>query len=542
MPSLIERMAEWAISLKLEDVPERVQQKAKLQTLSMLAAVYSGYSTRAARAIREVILSTRASGRATVFPQGEPTSPTVSVVANAAASMALDFDDYLFLGHTGHSAVLSSFGLAQELGSSGADTLLAQIIANEVGGRLGASVVLGPQNGQLWTHLHAMASACVGAKLMGLDPGQTAHAMAISLYQPPLALWPGFMGPDSKLLSASFPARDGLMAARLASWGLTGPLDVLENPAGFGAHFSSHFLPGMFSGFSRAWVTDTLSFKIYPGCAYIDSAMDALFDLVESFEKENQRPLHPADVITASVRTTLLGAEMDRLGSSQAGDLLSPVRINFSLPYSLAVGFLAGRLTPLELGEEELQKKKDEIHFLAEKFEVIHDWSMTLEMFERMAEHLPLRSLLSDMDLKKILELRGGAGVIQFKPADIMKIATFLLPRAPGLVKDAVAGIGKEKEPFDLGNARLDRLPMPFSAEVILRLRGKETLSARVDIPKGAAGRDWAETTGMVRKKFRDQATPLLDEEKVQRAIDLIDRLETLENLSELTANLVVGT
>ena len=63
-----------------------------------------------------------------------------------------------------------------------------------------------------------------------------------------------------------------------------------------------------------------------------------------------------------------------------------------------------------------------------------------------------------------------------------------------------------------------------------------------MDIPKGAAGRDWAETTGLVRKKFRDQATPLLDEEKVQRAIDLIDRLETLENLSELTANLVVGT
>ena len=52
MPSLIERMAEWATSVKLEDVPERVQQKAKLQTLSMLAAVYAGYSTRAARAIR----------------------------------------------------------------------------------------------------------------------------------------------------------------------------------------------------------------------------------------------------------------------------------------------------------------------------------------------------------------------------------------------------------------------------------------------------------------------------------------------------------
>jgi 2-methylcitrate dehydratase PrpD len=542
MSTILERLADWAVALKLEDVPERVRDKAKLQVLSMLAAVYSGYSTRAARAIREVILSTRASGRASVFPQGEQTSPTVSVVANAAASMALDFDDYLFLGHTGHSAVLSSFGLSQELGSSGADTLLAQIIANEVGGRLGASVVLGPQNGQLWTHLHALSSACAGAKLLQLDALQTAQAMAISLYQPPFALWPGFMGPDSKLLSAAFPARDGLMAARLASWGLTGPLDVLENPAGFGAHFSHHFLDAMFTGLSESWVTDTLSFKIYPGCAYIDSAMDALFDLIEKFKKENQRPLHPADVITASVRTTLLGAEMDRLGRGQTGDPLSPVRVNFSLPFSLAIGLLAGRLTPQELKEEELQRKKDEIRFLAEKFEIVHDWSMTLQMFERMAEHIPLRTLLADMDLKKILQMRGENTAFQLKPGDLVKIASFLLPRAPGLVKDAVTRIGKEREPFDLGRARLDQVPMPFCAEVILHMRGKETLSARVDIPKGAAGRDWAETTGLVRKKFRDQATPLLSADKVQRAIDLIDRLETLENLSELTGNLVVGT
>ncbi len=541
MSTIIERLADWVVGLKLDEVPERVRDKAKLQTLSMLAAVYSGYSTRAARAIREVILSTRASGRATVFPQGELTSPTVSVVANAAASMALDFDDYLFLGHTGHSAVLSSLGLAQELGSPGAEALLAQIAANEVGGRLGASVVLGPQNGQLWTHLHALCSACAGAKLLHLDAGQTANAMAISLYQPPLALWPGFMGPDSKLLSAAFPARDGLMAARLASWGLTGPLDVLENPAGFGAQFSHHFLHAMFTGLSESWVTDTLSFKIYPGCAYIDSAMDALFELIARFEQENQRPLHPADVISASVRTTLLGAEMDRLGRSQAGDLLSPVRINFSLPGSLAIGMLAGRLTPQELNEEELQKKKDEINFLAEKFEVVHDWSMTLQMFERMAEHIPLRRLLSELDLKRILQVRGESSVVQLKPRDIMKIAAFLLPRAPALVKDAVTRIGREKDPFDLGRARLDRLPMPFCSEVVLRLRGKETLSARVDIPRGAAGRDSSETTGLVRKKFRDQATPLLSEEKVQQAIDLIDRLETLENLSELTGCLVVG-
>jgi len=81
MTTTIERIADWSASLRFEDVPDRIVAKAKLQLLSMMAAIYAGFPTRAARAIREVILSTRANGRATVFPQGDRSSPTVAVVA-----------------------------------------------------------------------------------------------------------------------------------------------------------------------------------------------------------------------------------------------------------------------------------------------------------------------------------------------------------------------------------------------------------------------------------------------------------------------------
>jgi 2-methylcitrate dehydratase PrpD len=558
MNTTIERLADWATSLRFEDIPPRVIAKAKLQFLSVMAAVYAGYPTRAARAIREVILSTRANGRSTVFPQGDQTSPTVAVVANAAASMALDFDDYLFLGHTGHSAVLASLGFAQESGLSGKDVLVAQTIANEVGGRLGASVVLGPQNGQLWTHLHAPTAACAGAKLMDLSSEQTAHAMALSLYQPPFAMWPGFMGPDSKLLSAAFPARDGLLCARLASWGLTGPLDILDSELGFGQHFSHVFLKTMLSGFGRTWVSDSLSFKIYPGCAYLDSALDALFEIMRQFKEQHGRQLETADVVKAEVHTTLLGAEMNHLSSASEVDPLSPVRVNFSLPYSLALGLLARRLTPAELKEEDLLAKREEIKATAEKFEVVHDWSLTLEMFEKIAEHLPLRNLLGEIDLRKILAIRSENGrqlgtTLIPSPKDLLRIGSFLWARAPGLFRQAsraaadgigqLAGDRKGKEPseFDLGDASLEDMPMPFGTEVVLHIRGNLELSAKVDIPAGAAGRDLSETTGLVRKKFRDHATPLLKEDKVQRAIDLVDDLDNQTNLAELTSNLCVN-
>ncbi|HSA22909.1 MAG TPA: MmgE/PrpD family protein, partial [Myxococcota bacterium] len=279
MGTTLERIASWTSGLRYEDIPPRVVAKAKLQLLSMLAAVFAGSTTRAARAVRQVALSSRAAGRATALPFADRCSPTVATVANAAASMALDYDDYLFLAHTGHSAVLASLAQAEERGLSGRELLRAQIIANEVGGRLGASVIFGPQNGQLWTHVHALGAAAAGAALLGLDARATAHAMAISLYQPPMAMWPGFMGPDSKLLSAALPARDGLMAAALASWELTGPLDILDHPLGFGSRFAHQFLPQMLTGFGASWVTDTLSFKLIPGCAYVDASIEALLEL-----------------------------------------------------------------------------------------------------------------------------------------------------------------------------------------------------------------------------------------------------------------------
>ena len=70
------------------------------------------------------------------------------------------------------------------------------------------------------------------AVALGLDAERTAHALAIALYQPPYGLWPGFMGPQTKLLTAAEPAAAGARAALLAAEGVTGALDVIEHPRG----------------------------------------------------------------------------------------------------------------------------------------------------------------------------------------------------------------------------------------------------------------------------------------------------------------------
>jgi 2-methylcitrate dehydratase PrpD len=555
MTTIIQRLADWAAGLSLERIPPRVIAKAKLQLLSTLAAVYAGYPTRAARAIREVILSTRSQGRARVFPQGEATSPTVAVVANAAASMALDFDDYLFLGHTGHSAVLASLAMAEELGLSGRELLVAQVAANEIAGRMGAAVFLGPQNGQLWTHLHALSAACASACLLKLSPAQHAQALALSLYQPPFATWPGFMGPDSKLLSAALPARDGMLAARLASWGITGPLDTLDRPDGFAAHFAYLFRPQMFSGLGQAWVSDTLSFKLHPGCAYLSAALDALEELRAQFAERHHRELQPADVEEIKVSTTLFSVAMERLAARSSGERLSAVRVNFSIPWSLALAIRDKTLTPHSLHDEAaLARSAEELRPLADRIRVVHDWELTAALVESLLEQLPLGALFSARDVAHLLRHRRLAsrdlgGWPAIRPAEIQRLTRMLLqygPRWAGgagrwLARELGQALGVDTQAeFDLGQADLSRLRLPLAARLDLRLRGGLRLRSQVDIPAGAAGRDEAETAGRVRRKFRDQAEPFLKSHGVERVLDSVERLESLPQIAELTSALCV--
>jgi 2-methylcitrate dehydratase PrpD len=189
-------------------------------------------------------------------------------------------------------------------------------------------VPLRASNGQLWSFIHLAGAACGAARVLGLDAARTADAVGIALAQPNYGLFPGFMGPGSKLLTAATPAGAGLGAAQLAARGLTGCRTILEDPGGFLRHFSFHALPQMLSGWGDAWVTETLAIKPYPGCAYIDTTIDALRDLLAE-----SGPLPVESIASVEVSASMLTMEMDRLSHEHEDRAhLSPVNVNFNIP------------------------------------------------------------------------------------------------------------------------------------------------------------------------------------------------------------------
>jgi len=370
MPHLTD-LGAWASTV--DAIPDDVRRAARAQMLDMVAAAHATARTGIAKPIVEAVAAMASPGRATSLADGARLAPVDAAIVNTAFSMAHDYDDIVWMGHTCHSAVFAALAAGEHLGSTAAEVVDAVVVANEIAGRLGASSLLGPLNGQMWTFIHLVGAAAAGARLLRLDAERTTHALAIALAQPNFALQPGFLRPTSKLLAAATPTATGLRAAFFAQAGMTGAPEILEDPRGFWTRFSFLPLPGMLGDLGELWVLRTLAIKTYPGCHYFQTALAAVERILA------RRPSLPrSSVRRVRVDTTKLGCEATRFaGEYVAGGDWTAVSVNFDLGHSVAVMLHARQLGVDQLEEPWLRANGAELRAWGDLIEVRHDPALT---------------------------------------------------------------------------------------------------------------------------------------------------------------------
>lgn len=453
------RIAEWSSSLSFDDIPPSAVDKTKLQIMSVLGATAAGARSSKIGAYSAAVQrwSGGGAGPCEFYPGGEPGSLSDAILVNAAASVVHDFDDYLFAGHTGHSAILVPLAIAQMLAAegspvSGEEFITAAVAANEAGGRLGASMLFGPHNGQMWSYIHLVGGAVAGAVMLGLDAAETESAIGMAFSQPNYPLIASFMGSDAKALIAAQPCVDGAHGALLAAAGLRGAGAILEDRGGFWAKFQPDAMAKIISGFGEAWVTESLSYKIYPGCAYIDTAMDALFAILGRFEADEGRAMKADEIESIDVEAGFLTTGMETMSGWYRGEHISPMNVNFSVALSGSASIVAGELTPAQFEPAFYLDREDEILALAKKWRIENSTELTMEMSGK------------GFDLREILKKQDEA----------------------------------------LAGADFTKYEARFPAVVKLTTTGGETLEERRDIPLGGAGRPADETRQLAEKKYRD--------------------------------------
>lgn len=487
----LQRAAEWATSLRYRSIPRPVRRAAKAQLTSTVGAAIWTTTHPLGPPIAEATNSRFESGEAT-FLGGSNLSPAGAACGNAALSMALDFDDTILGGHTGHSSVFVSLAYAEATAASGEETLVAHVAANEVAARLASAVAIGPFRGQQTAYVHSVAAAVARAVLEGDDAETLAEAMGTALLQPPWPLEPPFLGADAKVWSASEPIRTGLAAVDSARAGLSGRPGLVEAEGGFLSEFADRPTEEFLEGFGKRWHTRAVTVKGVPGCAYVTAPIEAALEVRGRFDSGR------TTIKRIDVYGSLFTTEVDDRTSPYLDGPDSPVAaLSFSVPFNVAAALVDGEHTPHQLGR---RVENEGIWRLADRVFLHHDPEFTMAA---LRSEVPVGAMLR----------RVGLPVVGYAAKTVGVGAA--LRHLPTLLRFA------RKRPLPTALADADKR---MGATVEVTTTDGATFEATVEHPSGFAGKPLTEIRAVARNKCREglQASGIREATARERTDELL--------------------
>jgi 2-methylcitrate dehydratase PrpD len=285
------KLAEFASVLSYGDLPSPVARRAEELFLDWIGSALAGKGARPVETIsRFAARMGPADGGSEILINRRTTTPLFAAMVNAAASHVAEQDDVHngSVFHPGAVVFPAALAVAQAIGASGRDLLVASTAGYEVGIRVGE--FLGRSHYKVFhttgTAGTLAAAAAVG-RLVNLNPEQMLHAFGSAGTQA-AGLWEFLRdAADSKQLHTAHASSVGLTAAHLALDGFTGARRVLEGTQGLGAGMSRDADPTrLIDRLGSRWALTETSFKFHASCRHTHPAADALLAVMQTHQLE----------------------------------------------------------------------------------------------------------------------------------------------------------------------------------------------------------------------------------------------------------------
>ena len=451
-------LADWASSLTWAAVPARTRAAARSQLVSNLAAVRATLRLPAGR------------GLVAAFGPPAQADPNRAAQVLAGLATAIDFDEVAYSGHVSAGAVNVALAEARHGHLDGEALLTAVVAANECAARITAATILSPFfRGQTNTHTHSASAAVARLHARRVPAAEWPAALGLALGILTVPLHGGIVASDLKSLSAAASVRLALDACDAAAAGLAGSESVIEEPEGLLAHLSVVPVAETVTlGLGTRWHTDTLTYKRFPGSAYLHAA----FDCAERLHAARGR-VDAARVRRIVVRGSLLTWQLERkVAPFLVGPGTSAAAATLSVGYGVATLLLTGGFGPADLAPAALAD--EERWALAAKVTVEHDWGISVRMAQATS---PLGEALRQAG-RRALELPE------------------LVTWAGENAEQVLAALGAPAESFEDAT-------MAIGAELRLELADGSTWDEACAAPIGSAGPDTRrDHPAIVRQKF----------------------------------------
>jgi 2-methylcitrate dehydratase PrpD len=325
---------------RFQHLPEAAVHWAKVGILDTVGCILAGAHEPCALIIgRQATIGTTG-GQCLVFGHDRRVGPLEAALINGTAAHALDYDDCsdTLGGHLSAPVVPALFALAETRPTSGRDFITAYVAGWEAETRIARGVNFHHYE-KGWhptATLGVFGAAAACARLLGLDAGQTARALALAA-----TFSSGIkanFGTMTKPLHVGHAARNGLLSALLAADDFTAREDALEHPQGFLELFNGagrYETARILEGWGDPWdiVDPGLAIKQYPCCGSTHPAIDAMLMLVREHD------LKPGQVTRIAAQT-----HKRRLAHTNRPDPRGALDAKFSVQYCLVRALVSGRI------------------------------------------------------------------------------------------------------------------------------------------------------------------------------------------------------
>ena len=291
--NLLEHLAEFSCNLKYEDLPKDVVREAKRHFLDSLGCALGGTKDPAAVKIRKHLGEER-TALCNSLALGLP-SLSLEHAANANTHLirVLDFNDTYLSLEPAHPS--DNWGglialLGYRGGLSGKDLITAGVLAYEIQCRFCDAASLRKEGVDHVFYL-ALSSAFAAGKVLGLGKEEMQSAASLALrWFPSRQVRAGSRLSECKGLSAAEAVEAGVKAARLASFGATGPSEMIEGEFGLVNLILNGKSPnlGAFSSLGEEFKILKTHIKKWPVEYHAQAAVDAALavrEIVGDIEK-----------------------------------------------------------------------------------------------------------------------------------------------------------------------------------------------------------------------------------------------------------------
>lgn len=363
------QLSQWLATTTLDDVPERVVERAKILMLDGLGCgLLASHLPWSELAVRGVLEMEGEGEGASIWGWGRRAAAPAAALCNGTFVQGFELDDYHTYGplHSESCVLPSVLATAELMGRADGRLLLeACLLGFEVGPRIGIAmgglslVSKGFHCGPIFG---TMASAAGAGKVRRLEPAQYEDAFGIAATQSS-----GLMAAQYeamvKRMHSGFATRSGLYAAGLASLGYSGIKRVIEREYGGLVSSFSHGDPAdlaqVTDRIGEHWEVERIAIKPPYSC------MGGLHTSIDAIRELRQR----RDFKATDVERVEIGVAhaMYHHGGWQLQYPAEVIGAQMNIGYAVAVSLIDGdafvpQFTPQRINEDDVWSLVRRVH------------------------------------------------------------------------------------------------------------------------------------------------------------------------------------